>query len=208
MTIEKPNRKKDQAAETKKKLYESAGKLFAKYDFDQVSVDTIVETAGVSKGTFYVHFDSKDALIASFLADYVSQLDSDYKAHLDSLPSGTTASGIILSLIGKIADILTDTIGYEKMRMVYKVQLTGAINMDVVKDYNRALYKMFADVLGKGIQQGELITEIPLDDLTRHFVMAIRGLSYEWCIRYPDFNLKEQSLAHFKLLLEGIIARS
>ena len=63
---------------------QSAAKLFKKYGFADVSVDSIVEKAGVSKGTFYVHFDSKDALIVALTADYVNELDFDYKSFLDS----------------------------------------------------------------------------------------------------------------------------
>jgi hypothetical protein len=74
------------------------------------------------------------------------------------------------------------------MRIVYKVQLTGAVNTENIKGYNRELYKMFTDVLRLGIDRGEFYTELPLDTLTKHFVMAIRGLSYEWCIRYPDLT--------------------
>lgn len=36
------------------------------------------------------------------------------------------------------------------------------------------------------------------------FIMAIRGLTYEWCIRYPDFDFKKEAQAHFWLLLDGI----
>lgn len=204
MRKEKASRRKAQAAETKRKLYDSAAYLFGLYDFDDVSVDAIVEGAGVSKGTFYVHFESKDALIASFLSDYVGGLDADYKAHLDSLPAGTTASDALLSLIAKITDLLTGKIGFNRMRVTYKVQLTGAVNMEAVLGYHRELYKMFADVLGQGIERGEFNTELSLDTLTKHFVMAIRGLCYEWCIRYPEFDLKEQALVHFKILLNGI----
>jgi AcrR family transcriptional regulator len=204
MRKKETSRRREQAAETKRKLYESAGNLFGQYDFEDVTVDAIVEAAGVSKGTFYVYFESKDALIASFLSDYVSSIDAEYRAHLDSFPAGAKASDILLSLIGKIADVLTDTIGYNRMRIVYKVQLTGAVNTENIKGYNRELYKMFTDVLRLGIDRGEFYTELPLDTLTKHFVMAIRGLSYEWCIRYPDFNLREQALAHFKILLAGI----
>ncbi len=191
---------------TKQKLFEAAAQLFEKHDFDNVTVDAIVEAAGVAKGTFYIYFESKDELIAAFLFDYVSKIDADYKAHLDSLPATVTASDILLSLIAKIADVLTDTIGYHRMRIVYKIQLMEVINMDVVKGYNRKLYQIFADVLGQGIKQGEFNTKLSLDTLTKHFVMAIRGLSYEWCIRHPNFDLKEQALEHFQILLSGIRA--
>ncbi len=204
MIKEKAGRRQEQAAETKRKLYEVAGHLFGKYGFDDVTVDEIVEAAGVSKGTFYVHFESKDALIADFLSDYVRSVDTDYNAHLACLPAGMKASEIVLSLVEKISDVLTDTIGHNRMRIVYKMQLTEAISMEAVKGYNRELYKIFSHVLAKGIEQKEFDADLALDDITKHFVMAMRGLSYEWCIRYPDFDLKDQALKHFRILVRGI----
>ena len=204
MIAEEGGRKMRKGEKTKQKLIEAAAELFGRYDFDSVTVDAIVEAAGIAKGTFYIYFESKDALIATLLSDYVNSVDADYKAHLDSLPSETTARNMLLSLIAKITDVLIDTIGYYRMRIVYKVQLTGAINMNSVKGYNRQLYQMFADVLRMGIERGEFRIALPIETMTKHLVMAIRGLSYEWCIRYPDFDLKEEALAHFRILLDGI----
>ncbi|MGI6163022.1 MAG: TetR/AcrR family transcriptional regulator [Bacillota bacterium] len=204
MIAEEGGRKMRKGEKTKQKLIEAAAELFGRYDFDNVTVDAIVEAAGIAKGTFYIYFESKDALIATLLSDYVNSVDADYKAHLDSLPSETTARNMLLSLIAKITDVLIDTIGYYRMRIVYKVQLTGAINMNSVKGYNRQLYQMFADVLRMGIERGEFRITLPIETMTKHLVMAIRGLSYEWCIRYPDFDLKEEALAHFRILLDGI----
>lgn len=189
---------------TKQKLFDTAAELFSRYDFDNVTVDTIVEAAGLSKGTFYIYFESKDALIAEFLSNYVNSIDSDYKSHLESLPPETTATEMILSLIEKTTDVLTDSIGHHRMSIVYKVHLSNTINMEAVTGYNRKLYQMFADVLEIGLAQGEFRTMLPIDTLSKHFVMALRGLSYEWCIRYPNFDLKEQALIHFHIILNGI----
>ncbi|NLO47064.1 MAG: TetR/AcrR family transcriptional regulator [Clostridiales bacterium] len=189
---------------TKRKLFEAAAQLFGRYDFYDVSVDAIVEAAGVAKGTFYIYFESKDKLIAAFLSDYVSSIDAGYKAHYDSLPPEMASGDMLLSLIAKITDVLVGTIGYHRMKLVYKVQLTEALNMDPVKGYNRKLYQMFTDVLTRGIKRGEFHTKLSVKTMTKHFVMAIRGLSYEWCIRYPDFDLKEEALLHFRILLNGV----
>lgn len=202
--MEEGIRKMKKGEKTKQQLFDTATELFGKYKFDDITVDAIVEAAGVAKGTFYIYFESKDALIAALLSDYVNSVDADYEAHLDSLPPGTSAHDMLLSLIEKITDVLIGTIGYHKMRIVYKVQLTRGLNTDSVKGYNRKLYQIFADVLGRGIERGEFSTKFTVEVLTKHFVMAIRGLSYEWCIRYPDFDLKEQALAHFRILLNGI----
>lgn len=204
MGKEKLSVRKEQAAETKRKLFESAQKLFVERDFAEVSVDNIVEEAGVSKGTFYVHFESKDALIASIISDYASRIDLNYKAFLDSLSPSMPASDVLLAMSRNIADLLVNTIGYEMMRTVYQLQLTRAVDMDAIKGYSRELYKMFSDILEQGIRRGEFKTDLPLETLSRHFVMAIRGLCYEWCIRYPNFELKEEVAAHFQILLNGI----
>ena len=106
--------------------------------------------------------------------------------------------------IGRIADTITDTIGYDHMKTVYRVQITKTINIDSIMSYNRELYKIFSDILSKGVEQGEFKQGVPVDTLSKHYIMAIRGLTYEWCIRHPDFDLKEQALIHFEMLLNGI----
>ena len=204
MNMEKPNRKKEQGAQTRRKIYESADQLFIQYGVHEVSVDAIVEAAGVSKGTFYIHFKSKDALIASFVSGYAARLDMDYKSFLDSLPPDLPASAVLLALVEKIAAIMADIVGYDRMNMLYRLQLTRDIDLEAINGYGRKLYQMFGDILEQGIRKGEFQSSLPPDILSRHFVMAIRGLCYECCIRYPNFDLKEQAVEHCRLLIEGI----
>lgn len=133
-------------------------------------------------------------------------MDTGYRAVLDSFPSDTPSSRILLELIARIADTLTETIGYSSIKTVYQLMLAQDVDMGAVKEYVRDLYQIFADILERGLKHREFSSPLPIQELARHFVMAIRGLSYEWCIRYPDFNLKAQALAHFKLLLDRIKA--
>lgn len=204
MREKKPDKRKVQGAETKKRLYEIAEKLFAERDFATVSVEDITDEAGITKGAFYVHFESKDALIALLITDYAARADTDYKAFLETLPSDMPVSEVLLALIEKITDVLAGKIGCENMKKVYQMLIAGTVDTEPVKGYGRELYTLFQGVLEKGIQNGEFNNTLPVDMLTRHFVMAIRGISYEWCIRYPDFNLKDEAVTHFKLMLEGI----
>ena len=204
MKKEISNYKNKKGEKTKRNILESATRLFEKYDFTSVTVDAIVEAAGVSKGTFYIYFESKDELIANILSDYVTIVDSDYKNHLSSITPGTKADDIMLSLIAKISDVLVNTIGRDNMSLIYKLQLDKTFNTNSIKGYNRDLYQIISDVIQLGLNQGIFNTEIPLQTITNHFVMAIRGISYEWCIRYPNFDLKEEALLHFQLLLKGI----
>ncbi len=204
MREKKINKKKAQGAETKQRLYEIAKRLFMERDFAEVSLEDITDEAGITKGAFYVHYESKDALIAVIIADSAFSTDTDYKAFMEALPVDMSAYDMLLALTEKIADVLEDTIGFENMKKVYQLLLMKTVDMEAVKGYNRELYRLFYTLLEKGIKTGEFKTSITPEELSRHFVMALRGLSYEWCIRYPDFNLKEQAVEHFKLLLQGI----
>lgn len=204
MKEKKFDKRKVQGAETKKRLYEIAEKLFAQHEFANVSVEDITDEAGITKGAFYVHFASKDELIALLIADYAARADMDYKAFLETLPSNMTTSDVLLTLIEKIVDVLMNKIGCNNMKKVYQMMLAGTVDTEAVKGYSRDIYTLFYSIIEKGIWREELKKDLPVDVLSQHLVMAIRGISYEWCIRYPDFDLKEQSMEHFRLLLEGI----
>lgn len=199
-----PDKRKVQGAETKRRLYEIAEQLFAQHDFADVSVEDITNEAGITKGAFYVHFASKDELIALLIADYAARVDMDYATFLESLPPDMPASNVLLALIEKIADVLMNKIGCNNMKKVYQMMLAGTLDTEAVKGYGRDLYSLCYSILENGIRTGEFKSILPAEGLSRHLVMAIRGISYEWCIRYPDFDLKEQSIEQFRLLLEGI----
>lgn len=197
-------KRKIQAEETKKRIIGAAKQLLQEQSLENVSVDSVVEAAGVSKGAFYVHFESKDALSAILINEYVTEVDLDYQAYLETLDAAAPISDILMGLTGKIADVITGTIGCDNIKILYKAHLTKTIDSDSALSYGRDLYKMFAEMLEKGVRQGEFRADIPVDTLARHCVLALRGLTFEWCIRYPDFNLKEQCLIHFEILLKGI----
>ncbi len=198
------SKRKLHAIETKKKIFEAARKLIDERGFENVSVDAIVEAAAVSKGSFYVHFDSKDELAATLVNDYTNLADINYKAFLDTLPDHKSVIDVLILLAGKIADFLIASIGHENMRVLYKAHLAKTTSSMPALSYNREIYKLFTEVLEKGVRQGELREDITVDSLAKHLILAIRGITFEWCIRYPDFDLKEQVLAHFKLLLTGL----
>ena len=66
--------------ENKNKIIEVALKLINEKGFDNVSVSEITKEAGVSKGAFYIHFESKEDLIEKQISMYFddSKLNGDY----------------------------------------------------------------------------------------------------------------------------------
>jgi AcrR family transcriptional regulator len=66
---------REKRARTRAQLVEAGHALFAKQAVESVTVDDLVKEAGVAKGTFYVHFDGLEALIAAVAEDLVQSFD-------------------------------------------------------------------------------------------------------------------------------------
>lgn len=111
----KTNVRVQQGLITKQKLYDSAARLFSQYSFEEVSVEDITREVGVTKGTFYVHFTSKDALIADLIREYTTRTDMHYREFLQTLPNDLATRDKILVLTGRIADEIIHTIGYQQI---------------------------------------------------------------------------------------------
>ena len=197
----------NRALKTRNRLYTTAEALITQYGVDNVSVDRIVEEAGLSKGTFYIYFATKDDLLVSLVSDYVEKVDLDYQSFIDTCPPNIPATDMLVSLVEKIMDVVIETIGLARMKTLYRAHLTNISSSGVATSYERKLYKTIKDVLDRGIQSGEFFTSLAMEKLVNHLILAMRGLIYEWCIRYPDFDLKTQSRAHFELILNGIRKR-
>ncbi|MGA7260866.1 MAG: helix-turn-helix domain-containing protein [Stellaceae bacterium] len=59
---------REQAAENRRRIVETASRMFRERGFDGVGVDAIMKGAGLTHGGFYGHFRSKEALAAEALA--------------------------------------------------------------------------------------------------------------------------------------------
>lgn len=205
MEDKKTDKRKVQGAETKRKLVEIADRLFRERSYSDVSVEDITHEAGITKGAFYVHFESKDALIALLIAEHAARTDTDYKAFLEELPPDMLASAKLLALTQKTADVLVDDIGCDNIKKIYQILLAGTVDTEAVKSDSRALYLMFHGILEQGIRKGEFQSALPVEVLSRHFIMAIRGICTGWCIQYPDVDLKAHALEYCGMLIQGLL---
>lgn len=64
--------------QTRNHILEAATHLFSKSGYDATSVAEICQAAGVSKGAFYHHFSTKQALFISLLNAYLNGIESGF----------------------------------------------------------------------------------------------------------------------------------
>ena len=64
----------DRTRETRNKLMRVARDVFEEDGFDGASVSRIVDEANVSRGTFYLYFESKEDIFRTLAEDLLSQV--------------------------------------------------------------------------------------------------------------------------------------
>mgnify|MGYP002626457239 CR=1 FL=1 len=135
--------------ENKKRIIEVAIKLINEKGFDNVSVSEITKAAGVSKGAFYIHFESKEDLIEKQINYFYDdlKLDESYSIYerlnhflLKSIDH-ITESGLKMAQEWFSHSVIGSYYGRSKLSydMEYIESLVGQKAKEVVSEYYGAL---------------------------------------------------------------------
>ncbi len=63
---------KEHKQQVRTRIVEAARRLFNRHGFDNVSIDQLMAEAGLTRGGFYSHFDSKEAVFAAATASFLN----------------------------------------------------------------------------------------------------------------------------------------
>jgi AcrR family transcriptional regulator len=84
-TAEKPRTKPPE--ERREELMDAAQSLFREKGVVQTTIEQITVAAGVAKGTFYLHFSSKDDVLAALRSRWLATYSAKIQAAVDKRPS-------------------------------------------------------------------------------------------------------------------------
>lgn len=90
------------ASAARRRLLDTATRLFYTEGIRAVGIDRIIAEAGVAKATFYNHFPSKDDLVLA----YIEELDQLGRDAVSALPEQPPRA-MIVAIMGRISDVVT-----------------------------------------------------------------------------------------------------
>lgn len=195
----KKKHKETKGDKTKKELYTTALRLFRKKGYENVSVSEIAREAGTAKGTFYIHFPSKVAVVTEMLHYY----DDTYETTAAHLPADCSPLFAIQRLIEESCSFTCKIIGVDLIRVLYTQQLYKNPGEQEEMDYNRPLYKLFTHFFAEGQKQGLFNRQQQSLAMTIWLIRAIRGVFYEWAMENGNFDLIEETRNFTNVLLLG-----
>ena len=167
--------RQEAARETRRKIMEAGLALVRSGGFEAVSVEAITRAAGVAKGTFYVHFPTKEHLAVEICREPYERLSRDVLASKGPLPRR-----IARLFLGWAA--VADETGVECIRELFRIMLSP----DVATNLGLALAErdrsVVESLLRDAVASGELRAETPIQPLAETLFAQIRGLAIVWCM--------------------------
>jgi AcrR family transcriptional regulator len=184
---------------TKKELYTTALRLFREKGYENVSISEIAREAGTAKGTFYIHFPFKAAVVTEMLHYY----DDTYEETAARLPYPCSPLTAIQNLIGESCRFTCETIGVDLIRVLYIQQLHKNPAEQGEMDYHRPLYQLFKHFFEQGQEQKIFCRKWTAHTMTIWLIRAIRGVFYEWTMENGNFDLRKETKDFTDALLQG-----
>lgn len=165
-----------QREQTRRNVYEAALTIFRRDGVEQSRIDDIAKLAGVSRGTFYFHFPTKDDVLAELMLASERRLADK----LDDVPHDAPLADVLYLVADHMAEEFQDDpevltgLGMAVLRMVGQ----GIPRMREGHPARIALIPR----MQRATELGELEGGIVPPELTTEFLlMNLFGAALTWC---------------------------
>lgn len=134
--------------ETRSRILEAALRLFSQSGYEAASVDDICAAAGVSKGAFYHHFPTKQAVFLQLLDNWLAGLDEQFS---QARQGAENVAKIFMRMTASVPGIFRDADRRLPMFLEFWAQ---ASRDEAVWKATIAPYRRYRDYFAGLIQQG------------------------------------------------------
>jgi AcrR family transcriptional regulator len=138
--------------ETRARIMDAAVRRFAVYGYDAASVDDICAEAGVSKGAFYHHYPTKQAVFLALMQGWLGMID---------LGIGATRKGTVPETLVTMTNLLPGVFAAAEDRLPMFLEFWLQASRDeniwkaVIAPYHH-YQQVFAQLVEDGIAEGSL----------------------------------------------------
>ncbi len=193
---------------TRVRILDAAQRLVIDNGYAATSVDQVLAASGTSKGAFFHHFASKQALADALVERYVA-------ADLEMLAGGLAAAraasddpvaraSAFLAFYEELGDeIMTETTGCLYLSVLAERQLIGAGTSDPIRAAVVAWREQYAVLLREALDDRD---DVDVDALADHVFVTFEG-AFLLARSTGDPSHMRRQLGVLRRLVEGLLAR-
>lgn len=187
--------------DTRDRILKAATECFTREGYDATGVAEICAHAGISKGAFYYHFPTKQAVFLALFERWLHGLETAMQSVTEA---GQTAAERLTAIAGLAAGLLTDATGQVPMFLEFWRQAAKEpeVWQTTIAPY-RQYRQRFAEIIAQGTAEGSL-RPVDAQAAALTVVSVGVGLVLQAAVEPDGANWGEAAQAAIKLLLEGL----
>jgi len=191
-------RKKDE--EKRKKILDTATKVFARMGFSNTKIQDVAQEAGIAHGTVYLYFKSKDDLFISIFQESLGELIDYISSEVQKKDS---AEDKLRRMISLQLDVIEENPDLTKLILI-EFPRTGNFlndkNIDVLSNY----IDVIGDVIKNGIEEGIFSTNVKPGIIATMIYSAMQGIATRWILDGMSYPIKTMDVEISEIFLKGL----
>ena len=194
--------KPNHSEERKSQILDAAMETFSKQGFYKARMSDIAETSGLSIGSLYWYFESKDSIILALLKRVFEPELKDFRNLLhDQRP----VEARLYEYVERTGNDMVKMLKW--MPLVYDF-IALAFRQQVIKKAISSYYKQTMELLIKLIQQGIDSGELHIDDAEKAAIAIgsiLEGTIVLWFYDPDQIDIKAHLQSSTRLLMNGLL---
>lgn len=187
---EKLTNRQIQAINTKNKIYNAAVELLENNGYQNIRIEDICKQAGVSVGSFYTHFNSKNDI----LVEIFKKADDYFREEVSKSLGDKSTFDKIIDYFDFYAKY-DESLGIDMAKQLY----TFDNKMFITE--GRYMQGLLNEIIIDAQKNGYLNLDIPATEITKQLFVVARGVVYDWCLHDGEYNVRETMKNFIKRML-------
>ena len=190
------SRQQLKSKETKAKIFKAAKHILQKKGYEELSIKNICEEAGVSNGSFYHHFKTKDDLLSYYIEEQPGINPDLLDLPADAEDAKKTIIYVYINSVHYCKEL-----GVEFMSNYYTPK-NQSLNPLIRTERPYPIITV-QNYLKKCMDARIINPALSLDDLSTDIRMIVIGNVFEWCLKRGDADFEENMRRSLKTYLDG-----
>ncbi|KUP08102.1 TetR family transcriptional regulator [Bacillus coahuilensis m2-6] len=184
----------------KEQMTEKAIELFARKGFKETSIQDIVDSLGVTKGTFYYYFTSKDSLLMEIHTAYIEKLLIQQEQLLEDRSKSVQEKlySIVYSLIQDIGEH-----GQSARVFIREMRNLNDNDLEKVIPLRDKFRENIEELIQEGVEYGEFRDDLSVDIVT-FGILGMANWSYLWYQMNGRMTEEEVTKVFMEMILNGL----
>ncbi|MGE5703146.1 MAG: TetR/AcrR family transcriptional regulator [Clostridia bacterium] len=191
-------RRERKKRETRQKIFNAAIRLFKEHGFESTTIDMISEAADVARGTIFLHFASKEAILAHWGYDRLQEIEE----RRQEWDYGDSCKQRVLRIYKILNEVNIQN--YDFMKVLLESSMKHRQIFDSEKNVYVELRQLFADLIEEAQDKGRLKTKfnplVAANMLENIYYNAL----YDWVRSEGAWPLEEIMEEKVSIVFEGL----